>query len=515
MFASNGPRKQDSTGLSNNLNVMAQSLEEELLTLKPIGHVQSLFSFKNGTPRQSGICQNARGSIKISKEIFNNPQHSLDGLETFSHIWIIFIFHKNNNSYIKAKVKPPRLDGRRVGLFSTRSPYRPNPVGLTLAKLDRVDGCKLHISGIDLLDGTPVLDIKPYIPDYDCPGVISTAAPSHLDKKDGEDDKNSDLSKSPHKRDLEVWRNTDMSSCPNKENEELGRNTDMSSCPNKEYVELGRNTDRSSCPNKEDVELGRNIDLSSCPNKEDIELGRNKDLTGYPSKEVPSLGRDTDLLSYPIKEVADLRCNINICSDSGDTPFYRTDSKCTTHVMQDDKASKDKRETNDIQVLESHTSKISNTRRNTDTVNDYVSKDDSQSVDSTKYNKDTATKSDVSNTEDTSKIKLADWISEPPTSKLTVRFTTNAERQLTAFTKDGQDPHFTLQYLCSTREAREAICSILCADPRSVYRRKHCRDQLYYFTVDVLHVTCWFDEEFVEVLRIKPVAMVEHCQTKK
>ena len=82
---------------------------------------------------------------------------------------IIFLFHKNTNKAIKAKVKPPRLDGAKVGVFASRSPHRPNPIGLTLAKLDGIIGNTLLLSGIDLLDGTPVLDVKPYIPDYDKP----------------------------------------------------------------------------------------------------------------------------------------------------------------------------------------------------------------------------------------------------------------------------------------------------------------------------------------------------------
>ncbi|GAB1609943.1 hypothetical protein Ahia01_001280200 [Argonauta hians] len=137
--------------------------------MQPIGHMQSLFKFKNGTPRQPGICQYARGTLTIDKSIFNNPEHSLEGLQDFSHAWIIFVFHKNTNPYFKAKVRPPRLDGRRIGLFATRAPYRPNPIGLTLAKIERISGSSIHFSGIDLLDGTPVLDVKPFIPQYDCP----------------------------------------------------------------------------------------------------------------------------------------------------------------------------------------------------------------------------------------------------------------------------------------------------------------------------------------------------------
>ena len=83
---------------------------------------------------------------------------------------LLFVFHKNNQDSVKAKVKPPRLNGEKRGVFATRSPHRPCPVGLSLAKIERVVGSTLHVSGIDLIDGTPILDMKPYIPAYDSPG---------------------------------------------------------------------------------------------------------------------------------------------------------------------------------------------------------------------------------------------------------------------------------------------------------------------------------------------------------
>ena len=89
---------------------------------------------------------------------------------------IIFLFHKNGAASTKAKVAPPRLNGAKVGVFSTRSPHRPNPVGLTLAKIESVEGDTLHLCGLDLLDGTPVIDIKPYIPSYDSPQEESASS---------------------------------------------------------------------------------------------------------------------------------------------------------------------------------------------------------------------------------------------------------------------------------------------------------------------------------------------------
>lgn len=145
------------------------SLEQGHIQTLPIGYINSCFSMKNGTPRQPTVCGPSRAELQIQQSVFNNPEHALVGLEQYSHVWIIFLFHKNGHLSFKAKVKPPRLNGQRVGVYSTRSPHRPNAVGLTLAKLDKIEGDTLHLSDIDMIDGTPVLDIKPYIPEYDSP----------------------------------------------------------------------------------------------------------------------------------------------------------------------------------------------------------------------------------------------------------------------------------------------------------------------------------------------------------
>lgn len=139
------------------------------LLIEPIGYMNSCFKTKNGTPRQPSISPLSSGYVKIEKTIFTNPEHSLEGLKDFSHVWILFHFHLNENKGIKAKVRPPRMNGSKTGVFSTRSPHRPNPIGLTLAKLVKVDGQTIYLSGIDLVDRTPVLDIKPYIEQYDFP----------------------------------------------------------------------------------------------------------------------------------------------------------------------------------------------------------------------------------------------------------------------------------------------------------------------------------------------------------
>lgn len=104
-----------------------------------IGRIDTNFPEKRCTPRQPGICANVTAKIVLNSAVFTNPEHALQGLEEYSHMWILFHFHKNDSTHIKAKVTPPRLNGTRTGVFATRSPHRPCPIGLSLVKIDRIN----------------------------------------------------------------------------------------------------------------------------------------------------------------------------------------------------------------------------------------------------------------------------------------------------------------------------------------------------------------------------------------
>ncbi len=135
-------------------------------SFKPIGTVESPFKEKFGTPRQPGLVKESRGSILLRDDL--NPD-ALEGLIDYSHVWVVFVFHENQavregRETVKTKVHPPRLEGKSVGVFATRSPHRPNPIGLSLVQIEKIDGRRIFISGLDLIDGTPVLDLKPYLP---------------------------------------------------------------------------------------------------------------------------------------------------------------------------------------------------------------------------------------------------------------------------------------------------------------------------------------------------------------
>ncbi|MFC0178513.1 tRNA (N6-threonylcarbamoyladenosine(37)-N6)-methyltransferase TrmO [Thorsellia kenyensis] len=141
----------------------------------PIGKVISPFKQKFTVPRQPRLLSLAKGYIELFKPF--DDLHALSSLADFSHIWVLFWFHLNpenkSASFEQYKwqpmVRPPRLGGKeKVGVFASRSPFRPNPIGMSVYKLDGIEknskGIKIHINGIDVVDGTPVIDIKPYIP---------------------------------------------------------------------------------------------------------------------------------------------------------------------------------------------------------------------------------------------------------------------------------------------------------------------------------------------------------------
>ena len=135
--------------------------------MKPaaIGTLRSCFREKFGTPRQPHLAPGAPASLTILPEFF--PAEALIGLEGFSHVWLLSWLHLNTNKSFHAKVHPPRLKGKNIGVFASRSPHRPSPIGLSLVRLVKVEGNTLHLAGVDLIDGTPILDVKPYIPESD------------------------------------------------------------------------------------------------------------------------------------------------------------------------------------------------------------------------------------------------------------------------------------------------------------------------------------------------------------
>ena len=142
------------------------------LTMAPVAHIRSDFPTKFGIPRQSGLVEALRSTVIFAPE-YRDPA-ALRGLEGFSHLWLVWVFSRSVGAGWSPTVRPPRLGGNeRMGVFATRSPFRPNPIGMSAVKLEGIrlhtgHGPELVVSSADLMDGTPILDIKPYLPYADC-----------------------------------------------------------------------------------------------------------------------------------------------------------------------------------------------------------------------------------------------------------------------------------------------------------------------------------------------------------
>jgi len=136
-----------------------------------IAYIRNAFPTKFGLPRQSGLVKELRSTI-VFEPAYRNPD-ALRGLDGYSHLWLLWQFHKAEKESWSPTVRPPKLGGNvRMGVFATRSPFRPNPIGLSCVKLERIEHTKefghvIHVSGADMMDGTPIYDIKPYLPYVD------------------------------------------------------------------------------------------------------------------------------------------------------------------------------------------------------------------------------------------------------------------------------------------------------------------------------------------------------------
>ncbi|XP_007890742.2 tRNA (adenine(37)-N6)-methyltransferase [Callorhinchus milii] len=441
---------QDSATTGNQDAEMPFCLEKGNIGTVPIGFLESCFSVKNATPRQPTICSLSRARLKISKAVFTNPEHSLIGLDQFSHVWIVFIFHKNGHQSCKAKVKPPRLNGLKTGVFSTRSPHRPNAIGLTLAKLDRIEGDTVCLSGIDMIEGTPVLDIKPYIPDYDTPRCDASS--------DGKD--------SQFNKDIVLDEQFQTVTNP-----VTGEYIDEGQVDTNGTSEVG-----GGCF----AELGPNPPIygtHSITNRSgEVLHGEDQHLTKV--EEIP-LG-------------CELKCEKDnqfaATKEAGvDQSFFLTVEKIRHQLIHSDIAteSTDRGKVISMELKDAGTTMYHQYQHQPKT--------------SSSAGQDLGNEPCIST--------VAAWVKESPVSSLDVRFTPYAEKDLEQFqAPDKADPGKTsLKHFQSIEEARSAIMAILSADPRSVYRRKQCQDQLFYFTLDSAHITCWFGGAFAEILRIKPV----------
>ncbi|XP_072373549.1 tRNA (adenine(37)-N6)-methyltransferase isoform X2 [Scyliorhinus torazame] len=450
---------QDCVAIRNQHDPVSLSLEKGNIRTVPIGYIESCFTAKNGTPRQPTICSLSRARLKISKIVFNNAEHSLMGLDQFSHVWIIFVFHKNGHQSYKAKVKPPRLNGLKTGVFSTRSPHRPNAIGLTLVKLDRIEGDTLYFSGIDMIQGTPVLDIKPYIPDYD---TAKADPPQNNCQPHQEilvpDEQCQDIT-IPITGPVTMESGDKVPAHIKVASETAGHCfTEWVQHAPGDAIHPFRKTDGNVLEGEDQPPMHVGSTISACiidktTDREECyscELKTEK-AGGFAGKEDVS---DESALSA----VEKIKCQL----------FHSDRNQVTAEGK--------------IICLESEQSSAATLCQN-------------------KWPEDL----DAAN--QSSHSAIATWIKQSPVTPLHVRFTPHAELDLKQFqAPSGTDPgKISLKYFQSVEEAKSAIVAVLSEDPRSIYRRKQCQDLLFYFTVDAAHITSWFGDDFAEILRIKPV----------
>ena len=306
-----------------------------------------------------------------------------------------------------------------------------------------ISGATVHVSGIDILDGTPVLDIKPYIPQYDNPSQ---------------------------------WVSRDI------------------------------------YDNDQNIQSGENVEVNEVE-RDDIE---DEDVVKNASEDSKLFKKETNLqvdITLTGKNKTAITNNTGVFEKTNETGIGKID-KCEdstlTHKFPYTHNELDKDEGStcyeDQEVLE-HS--LICCRENPGI------RHGDKGSESGKH----ADKSDLLNPMVLDGFYPGNTIVTPKTAEwnvkqLHVRFTPSAEKQLETFSETCEEEMFRLQFLKSKSQAKEAIVSILHEDPRSTYRRKNCVDSLYYFTVDSLHVTCWFDDDIVEVVRIKPAALVEHCSSE-
>lgn len=359
---------------------------------------------------------------------------------------IVFLFHKNTNKTVKAKVKPPRLDGAKVGVFASRSPHRPNPIGLTLAKLDAIVGNALFLSAIDLLDGTPVLDIKPYVPDYDKPPNL-VEDNLELESSGKSLSKHKDVSRSQETASVSPGSQVVDQSCTVPMQEIL----DLQSAPTiAEWI-------RKPPINELEVKFSDEaIDQIGC-------FHRKRAVREYPFLE--ELHRKSDDLSlHRCPCLQKLKPGLETVASENRDSCKLGNKPCDTRTCRS-------LNTDDCDSSCSETSLNEKPNESMDDARHYGSQ------------------------EELSLIEVDGVLEKTFTQPVTDSELLHASNVCI----------YQLDMLSSPEEAKQAISDILRADPRSVYRRNCCRDKLYSFSIDTMNVTCKFEESTVKVLRVDPV----------
>lgn len=375
----------------------------------------------------------------------------------------------------------------------------------------------MTVSGIDILDGTPVIDIKPYIPQYDCPtlrhdvdqGAVRTT--QHLDQfSEGFETENSDDKVEDINSEIVDFNNSTEDS-----NKKLSNNSN-------EVLEHRHTSDKLTC---------EPVDANPANDHKELELDTIEDTKTVTEihHRMPKENDKNECYSFKClseENIHVLSADNNQdswdklgCSESGKTSsladLKHSDSESD---MEDSLSACGARS---LQELTEVKFKPNKSKRSDISSTEYGKVNFQSNTNSSPSRKARLfpNKSDDIHKLDSlsSDVTLAKWIQEPAVSCMKVRFTPAADEQLRYNCRENQSAEstgLTLNFVKTWSEAKQAITNILQEDPRSTYRRTHCQDSLYYFTFDTLHVTCWFDDNMVEVVRIKLVTEVKKLKDK-
>ncbi|XP_014486174.1 PREDICTED: uncharacterized protein LOC106750372 [Dinoponera quadriceps] len=497
------------------------SKDQEIFKLKPIGVISTWFPNKRATPRQPGICGKVPGKLTLYNSIFTNPDHALQGLQDFSHMWILFYFHRNDSTHTRAKVAPPRLNGVRTGVFSTRSPHRPCPIGLSLVKILKIEGHTIYFEGVDMVNQTPVLDIKPYIPQYD--------SPLHIEKlNNGLRENDVSVSDVPRGMDevLDLRENqsvdsSDMVDANNVELVDISRDEEIALRLQVEEYEVyptlgGYDTStRQSSQLAENASLENNVDEDVLHREAYHAQNRSLNVVRTDSTtSVVDYGATAEAhTDYTIRDLNDRLQDVDVVSGSGNTEstYAQTDHEndeigYTGGNHQISRSSRlldgaDGPSTvcgTDVDLVNRHQvlhARVDNSpvrmgiREAPDGEEGLESQTltPSQTLPNIHATATTAAAAllagqNVMTEGNFSEIRVPDWISQPRTAMLSVIFNERALTQLSEILDDKVD------------EQKRAIENVLREDPRSVYLRQRWGSQFYTFLIHDLHITCRFDD---------------------
>lgn len=497
------------------------SADDGTIKLKPIGVISTWFPSKRGTPRQTGVCGGIPGKLLLHNSVFTNPDHALKGLQDFSHMWVLFYFHRNDSTHIRAKVAPPRLNGTKTGVFSTRSPHRPCPIGLSLVKITSVENHTIYFEGVDMVDQSPVLDIKPYIPQYDSPLYVEKlrdrSQESNLDdafecieetgRNINQDETRSLLTESYcRKNDGKTSQESDVSRdeeiALRLQTEEFQRNFD-SFVGVRHFLELND-------ANLHNNESEHNIDVSNVHRTghilSDTSTETRSNLTatttGHYVLSAPHLEQSESLsdINHRLQNISVTHDNVEMTYGSRNVSSNYTETHAFRSRLLDGADGPNTVCGTDVDLIHrrSLSSRVDNSpiRMGVREAPDGEEELEPQILTPESRNAENR-EADVNAS---SEVRIPDWISRPRTP-LCVVFNERALIQLNEILGT------------KINDQKVAIENVLREDPRSVYLRQRWGSQFYTFLIHNLHITCRFDDNrgLVTVFQVRHAGRICEC----